>query len=99
MSFVGTGGLCERAADSRGDPRARPLGIFAAHEFFTALADAPDPRFFWNEGADVAVVTGNDRAIGVDQRNAITPVSEKYPRVRFVAAKAFNGLGAAMSGA
>lgn len=37
--------------------------------------------------------------IGVDQRNAITPVSEKYPRVRFVAAKAFSGLGAAMSGA
>jgi len=37
--------------------------------------------------------------IGVDQRNAITPVSEKYPRVRFVAAKAVNGLGAAMSGA
>ena len=70
MSFVGTGGLCERAADSRGDPRVRPLGIFAAHEFFTALADAPDPRFLWNEGADVAVVTGNDRAIGVDQRRS-----------------------------
>jgi basic membrane lipoprotein Med (substrate-binding protein (PBP1-ABC) superfamily) len=37
--------------------------------------------------------------IGVDQRHAISPVSEKYPRVRFVAAKAVNGLGAAMSGA
>ena len=37
--------------------------------------------------------------IGVDQRSAIAPVSEKYPHVRFVAAKAVNGLGAAMSGA
>ena len=37
--------------------------------------------------------------IGVDRRSAIAPVSEKYPHVRFVAAKAVNGLGAAMSGA
>ena len=37
--------------------------------------------------------------VNVDRRTAIAPVSEKYPRVRFVAAKAFNGLGAAMSGA
>jgi hypothetical protein len=36
--------------------------------------------------------------VDVDRRTAIAPVSEKYPRVRFVAAKA-NGLGAAMSGA
>ena len=36
--------------------------------------------------------------VGVDRRSAIAPVAEKYPRVRFVAAKA-NGLGAAMSGA
>lgn len=37
--------------------------------------------------------------VGVDRRSAITPVSEKYPHVRFVAAKAVSGLGAAMSGA
>ena len=37
--------------------------------------------------------------VDVDRHAAIAPVSEKYPRVRFVAAKAFNGLGAAMSGA
>jgi basic membrane lipoprotein Med (substrate-binding protein (PBP1-ABC) superfamily) len=37
--------------------------------------------------------------VGVDRRTAIAPVAEKYPRVRFVAAKAFSGLGAAMSGA
>lgn len=36
--------------------------------------------------------------VGVDRRIAIAPVAEKYPHVRFVAAKA-NGLGAAMSGA
>ena len=36
--------------------------------------------------------------VGVDRHSAIAPVAEKYPRVRFVAAKA-NGLGAAMSGA
>lgn len=36
--------------------------------------------------------------VGVDRRTAIAPVAEKYPRTRFVAAKA-NGLGAAMSGA
>ncbi|MDA0181549.1 hypothetical protein OJ997_14685 [Solirubrobacter phytolaccae] len=36
--------------------------------------------------------------VGVDRRTAVAPVADKYPRVRFVAAKA-NGLGAAMSGA
>jgi basic membrane lipoprotein Med (substrate-binding protein (PBP1-ABC) superfamily) len=36
--------------------------------------------------------------VGVDRPSAIAPVAEKFPRVRFVAAKA-NGLGAAMSGA
>jgi basic membrane lipoprotein Med (substrate-binding protein (PBP1-ABC) superfamily) len=45
-------------------------------------------------------VRGYDTVVtlGVDRRSAVAPVSEKYPRVRFVAAKA-NGLGAAMSGA
>ncbi|MBE2320876.1 hypothetical protein DVA67_033265 [Solirubrobacter sp. CPCC 204708] len=36
--------------------------------------------------------------VGVDRSSAVAPVAEKFPRVRFVAAKA-NGLGAAMSGA
>ena len=37
--------------------------------------------------------------MGVDRRSVVAPVAEKYPRVRFVAAKAVSGLGAAMSGA
>ncbi len=49
---------------------------------------------------DLLAARGYDTVltVDVDRRTAIAPVSEKYPRVRFVAAKA-NGLGAAMSGA
>ena len=72
-----------------------------------AVADATgsDLRVVQRDAEQLGVLhtlaaRGYDRVftVGVDRRTAIAPVAEKYPRTRFVAAKA-NGLGAAMGGA
>lgn len=67
MRFAGICRACESAADARSDTKVGNMGNFAAYKLFAALVDAPYPRLFWNEGADMAVVTGNHGAFSMGQ--------------------------------
>jgi basic membrane lipoprotein Med (substrate-binding protein (PBP1-ABC) superfamily) len=94
----------QRAIVVAGTAATDPAALTQAHA--VAHATDVDLKIVRNTAEQLGVVhmlaaRGYDTVvtIGVDRRSVIAPVSEKFPRVRFVAAKAVSGLGAAMSGA